>query len=194
MTIEKGEAWGQSVGAPVEATLADDAALAQHVAAHPGATVSARSGDLVRTLGLRDGPRAEPLWFPMDLGFVSFDGGVEHPFAAHVIARGPLWLGHGAAVMNAAWLGDRYLGPRSHPNDALLDITVGSLPARQLWAAAKRSRTGVHLPHPGLAVKRIGTWQHTFDRPRSLWVDGQRIGRGSHLACRIESDWFTLVG
>lgn len=194
VTIEKGESWGESAGPVVEATLLSDAAVAQHVAQGPNAVVSASAGDLMRTLGLGEGPRAEPLWFPMDLGFVSLDGGLERSFVAHVIARGPLWLGVGAAVMNAAWLGDRYLGPRSHPNDGLLDVTVGALPPRQLWVAAKRAKTGVHLPHPALSVKRVGAWEHTFDRPRSIWADGQRIGRARHLACRIESDWFTLVG
>lgn len=194
VTIRKGEAWGEPSGAPVETVLASDAAVAAYVAKRPGSTVSAATGDLNQTLGLSDGPRSEPLWFPMDLGFVTIDGRDELPFAAHVIARGRLWLGEGAAVMNAAWLGDRYLGPRSHPNDALLDVTVGSLPPRQLLAAAKRVKTGVHLPHPALAVKRVGAWEHTFDRPRSMWVDGQHIGRAEKLACRIESDWFTLVG
>lgn len=194
MTIKKGEAWGEPAGLPIEATVADDAAVAHHVAAGPGAVVAARSGDLLQTLGLGDTQRADPLWFPMDLGFVSCDGELERPFAAHVIARGPLWLGAGASVMNAAWLGDRYLGPRSHPNDGLLDITFGSLPPRQLWAARQRSRTGVHLPHPGLTVKRVEAWEHTFDRPRSIWVDGVRVGRAAQLTCRIERDWFTLVG
>ena len=194
MTIEKGEAWGDPDGPSVETTLADDAGVAQYVSRHPGAIVSANSGDLMQTLGLSDGPRSEPLWFPMDLGFVRLDGGAERPFSAHVIARGPLWLGAGAAVMNAAWLRDRYLGPRSHPNDGLLDVTFGALPPRQLWAAAKRAKTGVHLPHPSLTVKRVKTWEHAFDRPRSIWIDGCRIGRAKHLVCRLESDSFTLVG
>lgn len=194
MTIEKGEAWGDPEGAPVDATLPSDVAVAAYVHKHPEAVVSATSGDLMQTLGLSAVPRSNPLWFPMDLGFVSLDGGAERPFVAHVIARGPVWLGGGAAVMNAAWLGDRYLGPRSHPNDGLLDVTVGSLPPRQLWAAAKRAKTGVHLPHPNLAVKRVGRWEHTFERPRSIWLDGTRVGRAKHLVCRVESDAFTFVG
>lgn len=194
MTIEKGQAWGDPSGAPVEATLPDDAEIARYVCGHPGAAVSARSGDLMQTLGLADGPRPEPLWFPMDLGFVTLDGGAEQPFSAHVIARGSLWSGAGAAVMNAAWLGDRYLGPKSHPNDGLLDITVGALPPRQRWAAAKRAKTGVHVPHPSLTVKRVEVWEHTFERRRSIWIDGRRIGRAKHLACRLETDAFTLVG
>ena len=194
MTIEKGEAWGEPEGAPVESTLADDASVARYVGGRQHAGVSATSGDVMQTLGLHDGPRSAPLWFPMDLGFVTLDEGVEHPFVAHVIARGPLWSGAGAAIMNAAWLGDWYLGPRSHPNDGLLDIAYGALPSRQRWAAAKRARTGIHLPHPSLTVRRVSFWEHTFDRTRSIWVDGHRVGRAKRLVCRLESDWFTLVG
>ena len=194
MTIEKGQPWGESHGVGVESVLPDDAAVARYVNDHPAAVVSAVSGDLMQTLGLSDGPRREPLWFPMDLGFASLDGGAEQPFAAHVIARSTGWLGVSAAVMNAAWLNDRYLGPRSHPNDGLLDVTIGALPPRQLWAAAKRAKTGVHVPHPALSVKRVPVWEHTFDRARSIWIDGCRIGRAKHLVCRVESDAFTLVG
>lgn len=194
MTIEKGEAWGEVTGSPPQATLLSDAEIAAEVATRRGCAVSADAGDLVQTLGLSSGPRAEALWFPIDLGFVSLDGGDERPFVAHVVARGPLWLGEGAAVMNAAWLGDFYLGPRSHPNDGLLDITVGRLPPRQLLAARSRARTGVHLPHPALSVKRVAQWDHEFTRPRSIWVDGVGIGRAKRLSCRIEPDWFQLVG
>lgn len=194
MTIKKGEAWGSSSGPPIEATLDDDASLAAHVGDKREAVVSARGGDLVQTLGLSDGPRREPRWFPIDMGFVRLDGGPEHPFVAHVIARRPAWLGQAAVVMNAAWQGNRYLGPRSHPNDGLLDITVGALPPRQLLAAAKRAKTGVHLPHPALVVRRVRTWEHTFDRPRTVWIDGRPMGHARALDCRVENDWFTLVG
>lgn len=194
MTIQKGEVWGEPEGARVEATLADDAAVAGYVASHPGAVVSALSGDLMQTLGLGEGPRPDPLWFPMDLGIATLDGGTEVPFVAHVMARGRLWLGPGAAIMNAAWIGARYLGPRAHPNDGLLDVTVGQLPPRQIWVAAKRAETGVHLPHPDLSVKRVAEWEHTFDQPRVVWIDGRKVGRARHLSCRVESDAFTLVG
>lgn len=194
MTIRKGEPWGSPEGPAPASVLDDDAALARSVASSRGATLSVRSGDLAQTLGLDGAPRAEPLWFAMDLGFVELDDGPEIPFTAHVIARGRFWLGEGAVIMNAAWVGDRYLGPRAHPNDGLLDITVGSLPPRQLLAAAKRSKTGVHLPHPDLSVLRVANWEHHFDRPRRVEVDGRYVGRAHRLRCRVEADAYTLVG
>ncbi len=193
MVIAKGEAWGEPDGAAPTASADDDAALAALVVGERGLVVEVRHGDLRRTLGLGDARRAAPLWFPMDLGLVSIDGGAEQPFVAHAIARSRIWTGSGAAIMNAAWFGDLYLGPRAHPNDGLLDITVGALPPRQLWAASRRARSGTHLPHPDLEVRRVAAWTHDFERPRSGRLDGRAVGRGRRLSVRVEPDWFVLV-
>lgn len=194
MVIEKGEVWGDSTGPDPVAALPGDAAVAAFVASRPGIVVSVSAGDLHRTLGLGPDVRSEPRWFPIDLGFASLDDGPEMPFVAHAVARSRLWLGSMAVAMNAAWLGDRYLGPRAHPNDGLLDITVGSLPPRQLAQAGQRAKTGTHLPHPQLAVRRVSGWEHTFDRARQVWLDGRRVGSATHLAVRVAPDWFTIVG
>ena len=194
MVISKGEVWGEPGGSLPSATLSDDAALAASVCDQPGSVVAVSGGDLHRTLGLGEQMRSDPLWFPMDLGFASLDGDAELPFVAHVVARSRWRVGAGAVVMNAAWIGDRYLGPRAHPNDGLLDITFGSLPFRQLIAASRRSKTGTHLPHPALTVRRSAMWAHTFERPRQICLDGVRRGTATHLEVRLEPDWFTLVG
>lgn len=194
MVISKGEVWGEPAGPSPTEMLADDAAVASFVEATPGAVVSVSAGDLHRTLGLAAGVRTEPRWFPIDLGFASLDGDRERPFVAHAVARSRLWLGPAAIVMNAAWIGDRYLGPRAHPNDGLLDVTTGELPLRQLVIAAGRAKTGTHLPHPQLRVRRAAEWEHTFRRPRQIWLDGRRVGPVTHLAVRVAPDWFTIVG
>lgn len=194
MVIAKGEPWGEPDGPEPVGVVSGDAEIARRVEGERAVVVGVLGGDLHRTLGLGATPRSSPQWFPMDLGFVSIDGGAELPFAAHAVARSRSWLGPAAVVMNAAWLGDRYLGPRAHPNDGLLDITVGSLPPRQLIVAAQRSRSGTHLPHPDLQVKRVATWDHEFDRSRAVWLDGRRVGRGRRLRLRVEPDWFVLVG
>ncbi len=194
MVIAKGEPWGEPEGGSPIAVLSDDAEIARRVAGTRDTVVEVNGGDLHRTLGLGREPRSSPLWFPMDLGLVSIDGGAEQPFVAHAVARSRSWLGPAAVVMNAAWLGDRYLGPRAHPNDGLLDITVGSIPPRQLFAAAKRAKTGTHLPHPDLEVRRVDSWEHEFDRSRLVWLDRRPVGRARHLRFRIEPDWFVVVG
>ncbi|MEZ5228415.1 MAG: hypothetical protein R2710_17600 [Acidimicrobiales bacterium] len=96
-------------------------------------------------------------------------------------------------VMNAAYVGERYLGPRSHPNDDLLDVTFGALPLQQRLMASKRSRQGTHLPHPALTVVRRPVWAHDFARPTAVWIDGRRTGRCLHLEVRLVTDAFVVI-
>ncbi len=208
MPIAKGQPWGQSAPRPPGLVVAaDDVDLARLVLAakqagenHPVLGVS--SGDLLRTLGF---PPVAPvstepvpaMHFPMDLGFVTIDGAAEQPFVAHVLARGPLWSGPGFVAMNAGWLGEMYLGPKAHPNDGLVDTTHGSLALQQRWQARSRVRSGTHLPHQRLKVRRAREVAVALDVPRPLrrmvWIDGVRHGRGTALSVRVEPDAFTLV-
>lgn len=222
MTIEKGEAWGApwvddpTVPAPVE--LAGDAELSTflldrwtHLPADrwgdpaidddPVPEVTLRSGDLLRTLGL-DRPRtgADRYRYPLDVAVARLGRGdttVELPFVAHLTVRNrPLsGLGPGlsVAVMNAAWLGDLRLGPRAHPNDGLLDITEGTVGLAQRREATRRARSGSHLPHPGLQVRRRADWERTWDRPVVLWLDGVRRGRVDRVAVSVRPDAVALV-
>ncbi len=196
MTIEKGASWGRPAGPQIEIGFdaADDAELALAAAATPGLVATVASGDLHRTLGLPADGRDDRVVYPIDLGFVSIDDGPERPFVAHVVARRPWWLGDAAVVMNAAWVGDLYLGPRAHPNDGRLDVTVGRLPVRQLPEAASLARSGTHLPHPDLTTVRVAVWEHELDRPRPILVDGDRVGRGRRISVRIEPDALSVVG
>ena len=153
-----------------------------------------RGGDLFRTLG-GDPTRpvdvdARPMVrVPVDLGVVTIDD-EEHLFVAHAIFRRRLWQGPFEIVMNAQWCGALDLGPRSHPADGLLDITVGSLGIRQRSAARARARSGSHLPHPGLRTSRTGS--HTVDTGHrvSMYLDGVRISTCTKALIRLEPDAF----
>ncbi|MGH1490992.1 MAG: hypothetical protein ACRBK7_16625 [Acidimicrobiales bacterium] len=106
-------------------------------------------------------------------------------------------LGHGVpctvAAMNAAWLGDLRLGPKAHPNDGLLDVTEGQVGFRERREAVSRARSGSHLPHPALSTSRVAQWSASFDRPRSVSLDG--VAKGRFMAVRIElvPDAITVV-
>jgi diacylglycerol kinase family enzyme len=104
-----------------------------------------------------------------------------------------LWFGQQVAVMNAAWLGDLNLGPKAHPNDDLLDVSEGSLPLGQLLLARKRARTGSHLPHPRITMRRVPAVQLHFNRPMPVWLDGQRTGAFRDISVRVEPDALTVV-
>ncbi len=197
VTIRKGEPWGHPgplpEGAPVAESDADLARMLAEGASERRWSGRVLSGDLLRTVGGSAELRPEPHHLPIDLGWVSCDDGEPMPFVAHVIAHRRWWRGEGAAVMNAAWLGTWYLGPRSHPNDGLLDVTVGRLPLQQRLEARRRAPSGTHVPHPDLTVRRVPRWEHAFARPTPVWVDGVRAGSATTLSCWLDDDAFTLI-
>lgn len=154
------------------------------------------AGDLCRTMS---GPGSEHRLrsrdarrYPIDLGHAIVDG-ESHLFVAHVIARRRWWWGRVVAVMNAQWLGSWDLGPRSHPNDGLVDISDGSLVFSDRLKARKRLATGTHLPHPAIATTRTSHRELTFARPLNIWIDGVLIGPASTLTIDVEPDAFTVV-
>ncbi|MFV0526720.1 MAG: hypothetical protein ACK5RL_19730 [Acidimicrobiales bacterium] len=198
MTIEKGRAWGELTDAEPEAVAGGDAALAALADAAQrddrSATLAVEGGDVLATLGvvgLR--PVGERMAFPVDLGRVRLDGGDPVPFAAHLVARRRAWRGEVAVVMNAAWIGRWYLGPRAHLNDGLLDVTVGDLPLRQLALARRRAVTGTHLPHPDLTTRRAPTWEYRFNRPVTVRADGRPVGVARWIRVDVVPDCFVLV-
>ena len=197
MTISKGQRWEREAPSDLTPTpVADDAGAASvafdNLSRTPAA-VRLESGDLLRTLGYGNPEKSLGLQFPMDLGLVTIDGGEVLPFAAHVVARGLLWSGECLAAMNAAWLGELYLGPRGHPNDGLLDITYGSMGLGQRLIAGRRAKLGTHLPHPALTSKRTVAYEHQFSRPVKIYVDGSLAGKGTRVSLELVCDAFTVI-
>jgi diacylglycerol kinase family enzyme len=95
--------------------------------------------------------------------------------------------------MNAEWLGAWDLGPRSHPNDGLLDVTDGSLRLRERLTARRRARTGSHLPHPGLRTSRVAAATFSFERGMPVHLDGEAMGTVHEVVVRTEPDALTVV-
>lgn len=189
MTIRAGQDWGAEQHVPEDTPIVStDADLA--AAAADGLTlVALDGGDMWRTLGGRGGVRDRlgcTAWVtPIDLATVVLDGQSLGLMAAHTVARGRCWRGETAVVMNAQWMGDRDMAPRSHPGDGRLDAMVGSLPLGQLLQARTLVRSGRHVPHPAIATTRPDQLEHTFARARHVWVDGRHRGRGRTLTVRV---------
>jgi len=153
-------------------------------------------GDLCRTVGGRgDADRLrspEAMSLPADLGSVLIDGRL-HWFVAHLVVRRSWWRGRVVAVMNAQWIGPWDVAPRSHPNDGLLDVFDGDLSLDDRWKARRRLRTGTHVPHPGIAQRRVAALQLELDRPTPVWLDGERVAEARTLSIRIEPDAYTCI-
>ena len=190
MTIRPGEEWGVPCEvAPGWPRVTTDAAVADRA---PGPLVVA-GGDLFWNLGGRGGPTA--MQFPIDLLFVEI-GEQTYRAAAHVVLRGVAWSGPTIIAMNASHLGPWYLGPKAHPNDGLVDVTVGQLGWAQRWQARKRAATGAHLPHPDLRYRRVEVFDVALAVRRQLWIDGIRCGSvraGSAIRISVQADAAEVV-
>ncbi|MEM9134381.1 MAG: hypothetical protein AAF962_12170 [Actinomycetota bacterium] len=206
MIIAKGGPWGEpapEVAPRSFASLGDLAAAALAAGSGPegdavggvdGLVATSDHPDVLTQVGLTaPRPAADRYRFPFDLGLAELDGDRTVPFVAHLQAHRLRWAGSFAVAMNVGWIGDRYFGPRAHPNDGLLDITFGALGWRDRLAARRRLATGTHLPHPDLSITRTGSWEHAFDRPVPVFADGRSVGRATTLRVSCLPDRLTMV-
>ena len=189
MVIGKGGPYGTEEEIdPTWPSLASDSALAAHIAANGKAPCTVTGGDLLATLGGGAPSGVSPRAYPVDLLRVGLDGLDTFVAVAHVVARGPLWAGQFFVAMNAAGVDGLYLGPRSHPNDGVVDVTTGKLGLQQRWLARRRAVTGSHLPHPSRSVSRTGHVSYRLDRPTMVRVDGRPTQRAIEISVRVQPD------
>jgi hypothetical protein len=199
--IAKGEPWGTPgplpAGGVVVATDAEARAAVERArrASEPLPVLGLTGGDLCRTLGGRGDVAAlrlpDAVTFTVDVGAVLADGRL-HWFVAHLVARSPGW-GEAFVAMNAQWLGRWNLGPRAHPGDGLLDIYRAQLGLADRLKVRARLHHGTHLPHPGVGEERTAATQAAWSRPRTLWLDGVRLGPVREVAVHVEADALTVV-
>ena len=196
MSVERGRDWGAIELFPNGGLVVDsDAALAAVVtmvltAGESMPAIALTGGDLHRTLGGPDTParigRGEATVVEIDIARARTRLG-DLFFVAHALVGSRPFARDSHIVMNAQWLGTLDLGPRSHPGDGLLDVTVGSLGPRQRRAARARARTGTHLPHPSLRERRGRSFSFTTTRPRRLELDGIVVGTAQEFEFDIAS-------
>lgn len=122
--------------------------------------------------------------FRIDAARARHDGRSDY-FVAHLIARGSWWWGRVVAVMNAEFRETWKVAPRAHPGDGLLDVLDADLSIGQRMAARRRLVHGDHLPHPDIAVSRVGAIELTFDSPVALWFDAHRAGEATRVEVEV---------
>jgi hypothetical protein len=197
MPIAKGEPYGEPGGLPEGGVVVRSDAEASAVLnearreRRPFPALGLLGGDLCRTLGGGTGTELQGVRFPVDLGEALLDGRL-HLFVAHLVARTRLWT-RAFVAMNAQWLGDWNLGPRAHPNDALLDTYDVRLPPGQLLAVRARLHHGAHLPHPGIKERRSAAVQVELERPLTVRLDGVATGTARVVSVRVQPDALTVV-
>ena len=208
MTIRRGQPWGTaaplSAGAAIVESNSElrDAVTAQRDGTHQPAPIGVIGGDLWRIVGAPGGGAqrlrsAQARTAPIDLIAVRADG---HRMWAcvGVIARNSWWHGPLVAVMNIDTWGTWRVAPAAHPNDGrlhVLDTGINgpSLSPRERLAARGRLRSGAHVPHPAISVRRVRGAAFRFKRPMGLWLDGERVGKCRELTVAAEPDAAEIV-
>ena len=208
MTIQRNQPWGTAAtlpeGAPIAGSNAELRRLitCQRAADRPPSPIGVTGGDLWRVVGAPAGG-AERLrseiarTAPVDLIEVAADE-VVHWACVHAIARNSWWRGPAMAAMSADLAGEFRLAPAAHPNDGRLHVlTTGidqpALSLAQRVLARRRLRSGAHLPHPAIAVRRVTSTEFQFGKPLGLWLDGERVGRCLELTVTIQPDAARIV-
>jgi diacylglycerol kinase family enzyme len=81
------------------------------------------------------------------------------------------------------------VAPRSHPGDGLLDVleVEAGFGAGDRWKAWRRLRSGTHVPHPGIAVRRVPAVQLDVGG-RTVLLDGVRVEPAEALSIRLRPD------
>lgn len=203
MAIGKGLPWGEAGPLGADGVVVSSDAEARRVLEEarsrrvPLPALGLVGGDLWRTLGgsghgdparLRSD---EAVTFTVDLGEALVDGRL-HLFVAHLAAHSPTWR-RVLVAMNAQWRGDWDLGPRSHPNDGLLDTYDARLTWSDLWKVRARLPSGSHLPHPRIKERRAAALQVDFDRSMTVELDHVVVGKAHNVWVRLEADALTVV-
>lgn len=191
-------------GAPVAGSNAELRRLitSQRTGDAPKTPIGVLGGDLWRVVGQPTGGadrlRSEHARSALiDLIEVSADG-ETHWACVGAVARNSWWRGPVVAAMSAESLGTWRLAPAAHPNDGRLHVlSTGlaqpALSTAQRVLARRRLRSGAHVPHPAIAVRRAERWEHRFVRPLGLWLDGERVGRCRELTVAIQPDAALIV-
>jgi hypothetical protein len=199
--IRKGEEWGTPAGGatPDLDVTGDDAALAAALAgAGPDPLVRfspSPASDLARAVGL-SGEGSGELAVPVDLLHLS---GLPSPsLAVNAVVVGvppdrlrwwhraiPVEVvvdGTGLAVSrvttvvvaNGQFLRGNDVSPRGHPGDGWCEVQVYALAPGQRAAMRARLRSGAHVPHPGITVRRGRSVVVRCGRGVPVEVDGQK--------------------
>lgn len=203
MTVRRNQPWGAPAKLPAAAPIASSNAELRRLVTRqragdiPVLPIGVIGGDLWHVVGAPSGDadrlRSElARTAPIDLIEITADG-ETHWACVGAVVRNSWWRGPVVAAMSAESLGPWRLVPAAHPNDGRLHVlSTGvdhpGLSVAQRVLARRRLRAGSHLPHPAIAVRRTEIWEHRFDRPLGLWLDGERVGGCRELTFAIRPD------
>lgn len=197
MTIRKGADWGKPEAVPGDAIFVSNDAEANEAisrprrARRPTPPLCLTGGDLARTLGVRNNEASlragEGTHLRIDLGVALVDGRLFW-FVSHLVARHSWWRGPIVIAANAAFIGDYNVAPKAHPADGLLDLIEANPTVGERLKARSRLRSGSHVPHPQIKIRRCTAAQLELERPTPITLDGIGHDKAKTLSIRVEPD------
>ncbi len=159
---------------------------------------------LAQTLGAR-GTRAqlfegERTIVPIDLGIVKLYGSPSESgpvtsivMAAGLVVASRFWSGPIYGAMNASFLGAWNVAPSGHPNDGRLDIVTAEMKISDRFKARKRLRSGSHVPHPDISIRRLREAMFTPPPSSKVWIDGVQYGSVAKVEVAVIADAVELA-
>lgn len=199
MTIRKGEEWGRRDITPPSFFIAEDDADGASQPPHTPFAVC--RGDMYTALGQPALPvhHAECTIVPIDalvctITYVSGDIETVHAFS-HVTI-GSWWKGRHLIASNSGFIDGTNIAPRSHPNDGEFDTVniAASMPLKQRFIARRKAKTGTHVPHPQISIKRSTSEEFARERPQErLAIDGVAVAQWVKISISIEPDYWEII-
>jgi hypothetical protein len=200
VTIRKGEQWGVPSPVPDDVLVVRsnaDLAVALRLGL-PERPLGIAGGDLARSLGAvgNDPVSGAPgMKFQLDVIRVESADAVVWA-GAHVVVRQSWLRGSMWAAMNAEFIGDWDVVPRSHPNDGRFDLVevATEMSVGDRWKARRRLPLGTHVPHPSIRIRQLSEATLMLPAGSSVRIDGQRwLTDGQELRLRVVPDAITAV-
>ncbi|HKY76332.1 MAG TPA: hypothetical protein VJS45_09340 [Acidimicrobiia bacterium] len=221
-TLRPGQSWGTEASGPPDLEVSGgDRMLAEVIGrglTDPLVRFSAApDSDLARAIGLVAGAASTGLALPLDALFVRAGETDAEMVAVNSVVVGvppdrlrawhrPVALSieiDGAAVdaaratalvvMNGQYLRGLDLSPRGHPGDGVAEAQLYALPPGARRAMRTRLKTGAHLPHPAITVRRARRVVVRASRPAALEVDGAPVGEVTALDITLRTGAYRLL-
>lgn len=199
MTIRKGEEWGRRATVPASFFIAED----DHDAASqpPQTPFALCRGDMYAALGHPRLPvhHHDCTIVPVDalVCHITFANNTEEETRAFShITVGSWWKGRHIVVSNSGFINALNIAPRSHPNDGEFDVVhlSADMPMRQRFIARRRAKTGTHVPHPDISIRRH-TELHISRAAQQerLSIDGVAVSQWKDISISLEPDFWEVI-
>ena len=99
-------------------------------------------------------------------------------------------------MSNSGFINALNIAPRSHPNDGEFDVVhlSADMPMRQRFIARRRAKTGTHIPHPDISIRR-DTELHLSRAAQQerLSIDGVAVSQWKVISISLEPDFWEVI-